>query len=304
MSSEAEDTTVARRTSLRPSELGITPSLVVLSGLTMGRAYPLESKNLIIGRADDADIIVEDESVSRHHAKIVILPHGHFMVKDLGSESGTLVNRAPVEAHPLRDGDQIQVGNITLKFAMEDTVEIALRDRLFSAAMRDPLTKLYNRRAFDEHMVHAMALARRHQNPFGLVLLDLDHFKTINDRFGHPVGDAVLKELAEVLSRAVRTEDFLARLGGEEFVVVCAGAGRAEATSLGLRLLEAVRRHVFRIERNLLRLTVSAGVSEFDPRAPLTTNEVLAEADALLYRAKRTGRDRLCAGTLREAPRS
>ncbi len=304
MSSEAEDTTVARRTSLRLSEAGVAPSLVVLSGLTMGRAYPLGNENLIIGRGEDADILLDDESVSRHHAKIVILPHGHVMVKDLGSESGTLVNQTPIEAHPLRDGDQIQVGNITLKFAMEDTVEIALRDRLFSAAMRDPLTNLYNRRAFDEHMVHAMALARRHQQPFGLVLLDLDHFKTVNDRFGHPGGDAVLKQLAEVLGRTVRTEDFLARLGGEEFVIVCAGAGRAEAVTLGQRVLEAVRRHVFRVERNVLGLTVSAGVSEFEPRVPLTTNEVLAEADALLYRAKRTGRDRLCAGTLRAAPGS
>lgn len=302
MSSEAEDTTVARRTSLRPPELGAPPSLVVLSGLTMGRAYRLENKNLIIGRSEDVDIILDDESVSGHHAKIVILPRRHFMVKDLGSGSGTLVNHTRVEAHPLREGDQIQIGNITLKFAMEDPVEAALRDRLFSAAMRDPLTNLYNRRAFDEHMLHAMARARRHQQPFGLVLLDLDHFKTVNDQYGHPIGDAVLEELADVLGHAIRTEDFLARLGGEEFVVVCAGACRARAASLGRRLLDAVRGHVFRGAGEPLRLTVSAGVSEFEPRSPLTTNEVLAEADALLYQAKRTGRDRLCAGTLRAAP--
>lgn len=302
MSSGAEDTTVARRTSLRPPDPSIAPSLVVLSGLTMGRAYRLEDKNLLIGRGEDADIILDDESVSRHHAKIVALPHGHFMVKDLGSRNGTQVNQNPIEAHPLREGDQIQVGDIALKFAMEDPVEAALRDRLFMAAMRDPLTNLYNRRAFDEQMVRAMAFARRHEQTLSLVLIDIDHFKAVNDQYGHPVGDVVLKELSEVLARTIRAEDFLARLGGEEFVVVCAGSRRSQAAALGRRLLDAVRAHSFQTGSTTLQVTISAGVAEFQPRSPLTTTEILAEADAFLYEAKRSGRDRVCAGDLSQAP--
>jgi two-component system, cell cycle response regulator len=289
-----EDTTVARRTSLRPEAERVLPSLLVLSGPTMGRAYQLTSNSLLIGRADDADVIIDDESVSRHHAKIIRLPHDVFMVKDLGSRNGTFVNQAAIEAHPLSEGDQIQVGDIALKFAVEDSIEAALRDRLYAAAMRDPLTNVYNRRAFDEQIVRALAFSRRHQQPLSLVLLDVDHFKKVNDTHGHPVGDLVLEELAKILGSTLRTEDFLARSGGEEFVIICAGNRRMQAVVLAERLLNAVRGHTFKIPSGpALRVTISAGVAEFSPDSPLQPDQLLSEADQQLYRAKCEGRDRV-----------
>jgi len=263
----------------------------------MGRAYPLPAKSLLIGRSEDADVVIDDESVSRHHAKIVRLPHDVFMVKDLGSKNGTFVNQLQIEAHPLNEGDQIQVGDIALKFAVEDSIEAALRDRLYAAAMRDPLTNLFNRRAFDEQILRALAFSRRHQQPLSLVLLDIDHFKKVNDTYGHPVGDRVLEELAKVLTTTLRTEDFLARSGGEEFVIICAGNRKSQAIVLGERLLSAVRKHDFPMSvDSSLHVTISIGVAEFLPDSQVQPEQLVAEADQNLYQAKSNGRDQVYPG--------
>lgn len=293
---DEDDTTVARRTTFRPPGTAQSaPSLIALSGPSMGRAYSLSGGKLLIGRGDDVDVPIHDESISRHHAKVVRLPHDVYIIKDLGSKNGTFVNQQLVETHPLSEGDQIQVGDVILKFAVEDAIEADLRSRLYDAAMKDPLTGAYNRRAFDEQLIRSLAFARRHHQPASVVLLDLDHFKKVNDSYGHPAGDAVLSQLSALIARTLRAEDFFARTGGEEFAVICTGNREPQAAVLAERLLALVRGADFQLpggER--ARLTVSAGVAEFQPDSSAQPEELLGAADASLYRAKCAGRDRVC----------
>jgi two-component system, cell cycle response regulator len=294
---DEDDTTVARRMTLKPpgAEQAV-PSILVLSGPTMGRAYPLSEGRLLIGRGDDADCIINDESVSRHHAKVVRLSEGVYMIKDLGSKNGTFVNQNQVEAHPLSEGDQVQVGDIVMKFAVEDAIEANLRSRLYDAAMKDPLTGIYNRRAFDEQLVRTLAFARRHQQQVSIILLDIDHFKKINDAHGHPAGDAVLGQLAVVIGRTLRAEDFFARTGGEEFAVLCPGNREPQARILAERLLSLVRAAPFTLPgAGTVHLTISAGVAEFSPKSDLQPDDLVRAADENLYKAKCAGRDRVWA---------
>jgi two-component system, cell cycle response regulator len=296
MIQEEDDTTVARRTTLHPAEAeGAVPSLLVLSGPSMGRAYALSKGKLLIGRGDDVDLQINDENVSRHHAKVIRLANDVYIIKDLGSKNGTFVNQVPVETHPLSEGDQVQIGDVSLKFAVEDAIEANLRKRLFDAAMKDPLTNAYNRRAFDEQLVRALAFARRHEQPVSIVLMDVDYFKKVNDGHGHPAGDAVLQQLASIVARTLRTEDFFARTGGEEFAVVCTGNREPQAVVLAERLLALVRGSEFRLpDGTALQLTMSAGVAEFSPHSEAQPEDVIARADQSLYRAKCGGRDRVC----------
>jgi diguanylate cyclase len=156
----------------------------------------------------------------------------------------------------------------------------------------DPLTRLYNRKAFDEHLERVFELGMLSGQPACLLMLDVDHFKDINDRFGHPVGDLVLKRLADCCLHAFpRKDDFVARYGGEEFIIVLRETPLRTAVKLGERLLRAIRELRVKNDQVTLSFTASIGVAELDPHA--SPGQWLREADSALYQAKRTGRDRI-----------
>lgn len=156
----------------------------------------------------------------------------------------------------------------------------------------DPLTRLYNRRAFDEHLSRVCELHKLSGQPACLLMLDVDHFKAVNDNFGHPVGDIVLKQLASCcLYTFPRKSDFVARYGGEEFAVILQETPLQTAVSLSERLLKVMRSLRITHDHGTLSVTISIGLAEFDPRA--SADQWLYSADDALYRAKRDGRDRL-----------
>jgi diguanylate cyclase (GGDEF)-like protein len=173
-----------------------------------------------------------------------------------------------------------------------------LRDALRAQSMRDPLTGLYNRRYLTEMLDREIRRAARAEQPLGILMLDLDHFKKFNDTYGHEAGDTVLRETASFLVRSIRAEDFVCRYGGEEFVVVLPTADlriaglRAEA--IRARLREIVIMHQ---GRSLGLVTASIGVAAL-PQHGTTEREILQAADAALYRAKKAGRDRVVLGEL------
>lgn len=171
----------------------------------------------------------------------------------------------------------------------------ALRSELNAARHEmelDPLTRLYNRRAFDEQLSRVCELHRLSGQPACLLMLDVDHFKAVNDRFGHPVGDLVLKQLASCcLYTFPRKSDFVARYGGEEFAIIVQETSLQTAASLGERLLQVMRSLSIAHDQGVLSVTISIGLAEFDPRA--SASQWLYSADEALYRAKRDGRDRL-----------
>jgi diguanylate cyclase (GGDEF)-like protein/PAS domain S-box-containing protein len=169
---------------------------------------------------------------------------------------------------------------------------LAALNEVSRVARTDGLTGLANRRSFDEQLRAQLARAQRRESPLALVLLDLDHFKDVNDKFGHPVGDQLLKDFAHALTTSVREAHLVSRVGGEEFAVILPGLGLVEAELIAKRVQEQAR------SAGLLT-TASAGVATF-PLDGMTVNELMRAADWALYAAKRAGRNRvLCATHLR-----
>ncbi len=178
----------------------------------------------------------------------------------------------------------------SLRYALKlgDTLE-ALR----KLATHDQLTSLLNRREFDRILAEERERSRRFGHPFGLVLLDIDHFKSVNDTHGHPIGDVVLQEVASRLVHSLRDVDRAARFGGEEFALIIMQADRKIAREAAERACELVRRAPFILDSGLeLRITISAGVASM-PADALSRDELVAAADKALYAAKAQGRNRV-----------
>jgi diguanylate cyclase (GGDEF)-like protein len=183
-----------------------------------------------------------------------------------------------------------------LAVLMGAVLAVVLRDKrtesnLRHLAMYDPLTELFNRRAFMELAAREIARARRSGLPFAVLMMDLDHFKRVNDRYGHPTGDRVLAGFAAVLGSCLRTEDLVGRYGGEEFCAFLPGTEEAEARGVAERI------RTLTAERNLGELpkpiTVSIGVSLCTCTASCDLERAIGRADQALYRAKKSGRNRV-----------
>ena len=168
-------------------------------------------------------------------------------------------------------------------------------EQLAELAMRDELTGLYNRRYIMDVLARQKALADRGHLSFTLCYCDLDHFKRINDRYGHQVGDQVLKDFARIAEGVVRSVDFVARLGGEEFLLVLVGADEDTAVRVASRLCERTRSLAVVPEAPDYRQTVSVGVASFHPGERV--EDVIQRADRALYEAKANGRDRIVRGS-------
>ena len=246
---------------------------------------------LVIGREEGSGLLLDEPDVSRRHALILPREQGHA-VRDLGSTNGTWVNDAEVEEAPLRGGDQIRLGSAVLKYLAGGDLEASYHSEVRALAQHDGLTGAHNRRHLLEFLEREVARCRRHGRALSLLLLDVDHFKRVNDERGHLAGDEVLRGLARLLAAMARREDCFARYGGEEFVLVL-----PETSLEGARLLaERIRRRVEEEELHHggkpLRVTVSGGLAELLPGMEGPT-DLLAAADALLYRAKEEGRNRI-----------
>ena len=166
------------------------------------------------------------------------------------------------------------------------------REQQKELAVRDGLTGLYNRRAFNELLAQAVAREDRQGGRFGLLILDLDHFKKLNDTYGHPAGDAALKSAAEVLKHHLRKGDLAARYGGEEFVAILPGTDEAGAQHLAERVREAIEKNRLVFEGAKLGLTASFGLAMW-PADGKEPESLLASADRALYAAKQAGRNRV-----------
>ncbi len=276
------------------------PCLTVLTGTATGQTFKLSRGEAVIGRADDALIRLVDDGVSRNHARLR-LETDKLWVEDLESRNGTFVNGAKIDKRvPLQDGDKIQVGRTTvLRFAYHDEIDESFHESLMSSALRDPLTRLFNKRYFLDRLDSELKFARRHDASLSLLMLDLDHFKLVNDTHGHLAGDAVLINLAGVLTGAVRNEDVVARFGGEELAVILRAIPLEPAIQLADRLRRLVEQTVTQFGGVDLRATVSVGAAGFPTTRAETIEALIDAADKALYRAKDAGRNRVSRLTLR-----
>ncbi len=234
-----------------------------------------------------------DEGISRFHCRIRA-EGSDLLVEDLSSRNGTFVNGARVERSRLEDGDKIQIGRTTvLKLSFQDQLEESFQRRMLDSALRDGLTRAYNKQYFLDRLQSEMRFAMRHGSPLGLLLFDLDHFKRVNDAYGHQAGDRVLSEFAGLIMESIRHEDVFARYGGEEFAVVSRLISAADCARFAERLRRSVEQLAIGYEDAIIRVTVSIGIASVPELAVQTGDDLLRAADRALYRAKELGRNRV-----------
>jgi diguanylate cyclase (GGDEF)-like protein len=229
------------------------------------------------------------------HARVERSPTG-FIVHDLGSTNGTFVNDIAIKGMGLlKDGDYLRVGNCIFRFLSGGNVEAEYHEEIYRLIIIDALTQAHNRRAMLEFLDRELTRSHRHHRPVSLLLMDIDHFKSINDKYGHLAGDATLRDFSQIVRSIVRREDLFARYGGEEFALVLVEAGPVEAKEVGERIRHMIETHVFRYRDQEFHVTVSIGVAATTGGESLTTTEMLRRADEKLYEAKRSGRNRVVA---------
>ena len=268
--------------------------LIVISGRSVGKMYKVAGAGgeLTIGRTPEADIFIDDEGVSRRHAKMVHVIEGIKLV-DLGSTNGTFANGQKIDSQVLSDGDRIQIGSTTiLKFSYQDDIEEQFQKQLYDSATRDGLTGAYNKKHFAERLRTEFAFASRHNTYLSLVLFDIDHFKKVNDTYGHLAGDEVLRRLAGVVTEQLRTEDTFARYGGEEFAVVLRETDDERAFIIAERIRRAVEANEFIHDGKTIPVNISMGVATLHGNNYPSVRELVQTTDEYLYKAKRGGRNR------------
>ncbi len=260
-------------------------------GPHFGRRIALRD-SLLIGRGQDSGLVLPADCVSRRHCRVERdRARGGWSVIDLGSKNGTYIDDASVRQAPLRSGCQLRVGDTILKFLAGDEIELQFIEAAYRMAIEDPLTGLPNRRAFDQALARDLARARRSRAPLCVALFDLDHFKKINDDYGHVAGDTVLRTLAKTVQPRVRSGDVFARFGGEEFALLLPETSLRNAVASCDRLRRLIAIRGVSTRKGLVPVTVSVGVAEYAPS--MEPEELIAAADERLYAAKAAGRDRV-----------
>ena len=265
--------------------------LVVIYGLDLGKKYNVDQASLKIGRSATSDIQIDQESVSRNHCEIVNTGEA-VLVHDLGSTNGTYVNDYPVKEYVLRDGDLIKVGRCIFKFLSGNNIENAYHEEIYRLTTTDGLTQVYNKRYFLETLEREMGRANRYGRDLSLILFDIDHFKRINDSYGHLAGDYVLKQLAGVIRSKIRREDVLARYGGEEFAIILPEIDRSGAVAFADKIRALTEQTSFRFESTHIPVTISVGVTIY-ANTVKDLDAFIRAADEHLYRAKGNGRNRV-----------
>jgi diguanylate cyclase (GGDEF)-like protein len=260
----------------------------------IGRRFRLvPGQGLEIGRSPQAEVTLpEVPSVSRNHARLEY-QGGVVILRDLQSTNGTAVNDRLIDRPAvLRSGDRFQVGAVHFKFLHERDVEQAYHDAIFELVIRDGLTGVFNKRKFDEEIDREFARAKRYERALSLILADIDFFKAVNDRHGHLAGDFVLQQVAARMRRVLRVEQVLARVGGEEFAVICPETDASGAVEVAEKLRDEIAREPCRSGTISISVTCSFGVAQ-RTGAMASSTEISAVADAALYRSKQNGRNRV-----------
>ncbi len=262
------------------------------TGPGMGSRYMLADTRLTLGRDNDCDICLSDLSVSRHHARIQPGMDGYYVV-DLQSTNGTFVNDKPASMCKLKDGDYLRFGNWIFRYLTGGNVEADYHEEIYRLTIIDALTGVHNKRYLVDFLDRELARSARHRRPLSMGMLDIDHFKVINDQMGHLAGDYALRELAIMVKEAIRREELFARYGGEEFVLVWPETNRDGAAQIGERLRELVENHTFGFEGKSFSVTISMGIGSTEGEASLTPTDLIRRADEKLYVAKQAGRNRV-----------
>jgi diguanylate cyclase (GGDEF)-like protein len=267
--------------------------LVRMDGSDVGQVTVLTGNKIQIGRLARNQLHLPYEGVSRQHGNI-IWTDGGYWIEDLASANGTFVQGTRITKHKLSDGDVVQFGpRVVFRYSITDTGEEKILRQLYESSVKDALTGAFNREYFSERLKAEVAYARRHSTELTLILFDLDHFKGVNDTFGHPAGDAVLVGTVNAVTKTLRTEDVLARYGGEEFAVILRGIAIVAGASVAERVRAIVASTPVVHEGKVIKITLSAGCASLADAENGAVEALVAVADRRLYAAKGGGRNRI-----------
>ena len=300
MTQQPEDTTVPGVVPKSKSGAGAGACLLVISGKAIGKMFRLSKPEMLVGRGGEADIILNDDAISRRHARIETLADDTVWIEDLGSKNGTYLEGERVTRVELHDGDRVLLGSSTiLKLTYQDQIEEQFQKQLYESATRDDLTGLLNRKFLLERLSVEFAYCVRHQVTLSLCMFDIDHFKQINDRWGHVAGDMVLSQLGKLVRRITRPEDGVCRYGGEEFAVLLREIDGGNARLFAERIRARVEQADFSFKdengrKQRIKITISVGVATVSETEQYSTvEELIGAADKQLYAAKQAGRNRV-----------
>ncbi len=276
------------------------PCLVQYNGNGLGKRYPLQKDIITLGRAATVDITLAENSVSRVHAEVSV-NNGEATINDCGSANGTFLNDKKVEAPTvLRDQDIIRLGTVLLKFFSKDNIDGYIQDKIYRMATIDVGTQIFNKQYLIDALTNEFASAKASHRPLSVIYFDLDHFKKVNDTYGHNCGDQVLRDNSKVVKALVRKDDIFARFGGEEFIIALPNTDRDTAGLLAERIRVACQEfsHILSYENQGAKKeanhkqTISIGVAQLSDEMKVYT-DLLESADKKLYFSKQNGRNRV-----------
>jgi diguanylate cyclase (GGDEF)-like protein len=282
----------------------LRPALVFLNGDLIAVPIPLEREEVVLGRALEADVRVNDTKVSRRHAKINTVYNKEtgqpeYLITDLSSRNGTFLNAGRIERETLQNGDKITVGEHILRFDLLDEIDREYQLQIHRLISHDDLTGLLSSRSFFSELRREAGRAKAEERQFCVLMMDVDHFKDVNDSYGHLTGSKTLEEIGLCITDILRSGDAAARFGGEEFAAFLLDAELAQARVAAERIRSEIERQGFSVIRKgkpseKHHVTISIGIACFpgDSSDPI---ELVEMADSALYRAKREGRNRVCA---------
>ena len=277
---------------LRAPRAGLDCMVVIYSSdaRVFGKRFVLERETLTMGRGQENVITLDNDSVSRRHCRIERRGTAWYVV-DLDSTNGTYVNDELVKEYQLRRGDQVKIGDTILKYLSGSDVEAQYHETIYKMTIVDGLTQVHNKRYLLETLDREIPRARRHGRPLSALMFDIDHFKKINDTFGHLAGDYVLKEMATLVKSRLRPDDVFGRYGGEEFCALLPETPLVGAGAIAEDLRRRVQERKFAFENEQIAVTVSIGCAELGPDMDVTG--LVKAADEKLYASKHAGRNRV-----------
>ncbi|MCU7831215.1 MAG: diguanylate cyclase [gamma proteobacterium symbiont of Lucinoma myriamae] len=243
-----------------------------------------------IGRDKHCHIELADQSVSRQHAQIKFFKNS-FIISDSNSCNSTFLNDKKITESHLASGDLIRIGHTIFKFLSCGHIEKQYHEEIYSMMITDGLTNIPNKRFFMEMLDREITRSQRHQRPLSLLIFDIEHFKRINDQYGHLSGDMILRDLCLRIKPYIRKDEIFARYGGEEFVILLPETSSAQAHSFAEKILTAVNKNDFIIEQVKISATISIGIAQINHTHTMSTNDLIQNADKMLYKAKKNGRN-------------
>lgn len=259
--------------------------------MPQSQMFRLLKQRTVIGRELACDIVLSDNAVSRSHAAIDLADLNYF-VTDLGSRNGTFVDdKLLQERRRLKGGEQIRLGGTILKFMESVNKEASYHDVVNNLMARDPLTNAFNRSYMTSTLEKLLASTQFSKHNVSLIMIDIDHFKKVNDTNGHLVGDEVLRVFSERIRHILREVDSLCRVGGEEFVVICEQTVLKDAVRIAERIRLTVSSTPLSTQSGPVSVTCSLGVMTLDQANVATIEGLLSGADERMYTAKASGRN-------------